>query len=442
MSIISLKTSDTKEEPSSTGAARGAGMDRVIEKRALSWPVKAGLAGAAVIIAVGLYVLVTPPAGRTLTVENAKVSVSAATRGAFEDFIPVRGRVTPLKTVFLDAIEGGRVEQIYVEDGAAVKAGDVLVDLSNTQLQLDVLSRETEVAQQINNMRSLELSLSQTRFENRRNLVETDYQIQRLSRLLERRRALFAKGNAAESDLQNVEDEFAYQKNRRVVLLDSKAETERLQVSQLVQLKDTTSRLQQNLELARRNLEGLKVRAPIDGKLTAFKVEIGQSLPKGERLGQIDMPSATKIVAEIDEFYLNRVDIGQKASLALNGTTYALELAKTYPQVREGRFTADLVFLGPQPSDVRRGQTVQTKLTLGDTTEALLIPDGAFYQDTGGNWVFVVAADGRQAARRTVRMGRRNAKFIEVLSGLEAGEQVITSPYTGFLDKDRLQLTP
>ena len=427
---------------SQSGSVHGGRMDRKIEPprwRKHTKSIAAGSAGA-VVLAIAAVIFFSP-SGRMVRVDNSTVTVAAAARGAFEDYVPIRGRVTPLKTVYLDAMEGGRVEKLYVEDGAEVKAGDVIVDLSNTSLQLEVLQRETEVAQQANNMRSLELSLEQSRLDHRRDLFEADYQVQRLSRTLDRRRKLFASGNSSESDLQSVEDEYNYQVHKHDILNETLRSTERLQENQLAQIKDTVSRLQQNLGIARGNLDSLKVRAPVDGKLTAFNPEVGQSLTKGERLGQVDDPSHRKIAADVDEFYLNRVALGQTATLSWNGKDYALQVAKTYPQVRDGHFTVDLVFTGSEPADIRRGQTLQLKLTLGDAADALMIPDGAFYQDTGGSWLFVVAPDGKTAVRRNVRLGRRNTRFIEVLDGLQSGEKVVVSPYSGFLDKDRLQIT-
>ena len=430
-------------QPTSAGTtSRGAAMDRKIELP--TWrkyiPLAAGAAGVLLVIGLAIFIF-APGAGRTVKIESTTVTVAEATSGAFEDFVPIRGRVTPLKTVYLDAMEGGRVEKLYVEDGAEVKAGDVLVDLSNTQLQLEVLARETDVAVQTNNARTLELSLTQSRLDHRRDLVEAEYQVKRLSQNLERKRKLFAGGNASASDLESTEDEFNYQKQKRDILVESLKNTERMQETQLGQIKETTNRLVQNLELLRHNVDGLKVLAPVAGKLTALSAEIGQSLGKGERLGQIDDPDHRKIAADIDEFYLNRVVTGQTATLSWNGKDYELQVAKIYPQVRDGHFTADLVFTGNEPADVRRGQNLQMKLTLGDSADALLIPDGAFFQDTGGSWLFVVASDGHSAVRRNVRLGRRNSRFIEVLDGLKVGEKVVTSPYTGFLDKDRLDIT-
>ncbi len=423
------------------GGARG-GMDRRIEVAPWKKYVKPAGAGAVTLLVLIIaYAMFATGSGRTVKVESGTVTLAPVAHGAFEDFVPIRGRVTPLKTVYLDAMEGGRVEKVYVEDGADVKAGDVIVDLSNTSLQLEVLQRETEVAQQTNNMRSLELQLERSRLDNSRDLVEAEYQIQRLPRNLDRRRKLFAGGNASESDLQSVEDEFIYQKRKHAVLTESQRNTIKLQETQLVQIKETVGRLQQNLGIARVNLESLKVRAPVDGRLTAFNPEVGQSLTKGERLGQVDDPAHRKIAADVDEFYLSRVAVGQTATIAFGRKDYDLRVAKTYPQVRDGNFVVDLVFTGNEPADMRRGQTLQLKLTLGDPTDALLIPDGAFFQDTGGSWLFVVAQDGKSALRRNVRLGRRNSRVIEVLDGLQAGEQVIVSPYSTFLDKDRLQIT-
>lgn len=425
-----------------SAATQASGMDRKIARTRWQKHGRAIGAGAAALVGlVTAYLVFAPSSARSVKVESGTVSVAAATRGAFEDFVPVRGRVTPLKTVFLDAMEGGRVEKLYVEDGADVKAGDVLVDLSNTSLQLEVLQRETEVAQQANNMRSLELSLEQSRLDHRRDLIDADYQIQRLSRNLERRRKLFASGDSSQSDFEAVEDEYNFQRKKHDILAETLRNTEKLQENQLAQIKETVGRLQQNLGIARANLEGLKVRAPVAGKLTAFTAEVGQSLAKGERLGQIDDPAHRKIAADVDEFYLNRVAVGQTGALSWNGRDYDLTVAKIYPQVRDGHFTVDLTFSKAEPADIRRGQTLQMKLTLGDPTDALLIPDGAFFQDTGGSWLFVVAPDGKTAVRRNVRLGRRNSRFIEVLDGLQPGEKVVVSPYTGFLDKDRLQIT-
>ncbi|MBL8643675.1 MAG: efflux RND transporter periplasmic adaptor subunit [Rhodospirillaceae bacterium] len=438
MNIAALKPNG----PEGSGARSGAAMDRKIEKPKWQKHIRfIAPAGGVVLLALA-YLLFAPPSGRTLKVENTNVSISTAARGAFEDFVPVRGRVTPLSTVYLDAIEGGRVEKIHAEDGASLNAGDAVVDLSNTSLQLTVITSEANVTEQLNSLRNIELTLERDRLQHNRDLVEIEYQITRLGRLLERRKNLAKTGAISEAELQNAEDEYKYYVSKRAVVQDSQRTNARLQNMQMAQMREATAQLQNSLDFARKNVESLNVKAPIAGKLTAFNVEVGQSLAPGTRIGQIDDPSRYKITADIDEFYLGRVDIGQAATISSGNRTYDLTIVKVYPQVRDGKFNIDLTFKDTPPSDVRRGQTVQIKLTLGDTTEALMIPDGAFYQDTGGQWLFVVSSDGSQAVRRNVRLGRRNARFIEVLDGLEPGEKVVTSPYTSFLDKDRLQLTP
>ena len=420
---------------------RGAAMDRKIAASGLPARTIAMAIGALAVMGAAVAVWMVP-GGRALKVDNTAITVSTAAPGNFEDFIPIRGRVVPLTTVYVDAIDGGRVEAVHVEDGAVLAAGDALVELTNTQLQLDVIARESEVTQQLNNLRGLELTLERDRLQHNRDLVEIDYQIVRLGRLLERRKTLSQKGAVSDADLQNTNDEFEYFKKKREVVRDSQAANQRLQATQVVELRAAAAQLEHNLQFARKNVDGLKVRAAVAGKLTAFTIEVGQSLAPGTRIGQIDDPSRYKVTAEIDEFYLNRVDIGQTATVLSDGRTYELAIAKIYPQVRDGRFSVDLTFAAGQPADIRRGQTLQLKLTLGDAAEALLIPDGAFFQDTGGSWLFVVSPGGADAARRTVRLGRRNARVIEVLDGLEPGERVVTSPYTAFLDKDRLVIAP
>ncbi len=376
--------------------------------------------------------------GRRLRVTEDRITVSTVRTGQFEDFIPVRGRVVPLRTIYLDAIEGGRVEQVLVEDGALVSAGQPLVVLSNTALQLDVIAREAQVAEQLNNIRTLELQLEQNRIGHKRELVEADYQITRLTDQAERRRALVKRAAVSKEEVSAIENELTYWQRRRAVTREAQATDEKLQRAQVEQLRTAGDRLRSNLEVARKNLDSLNVRAPVAGKLTALNAEVGQSLSRGERIGQIDHPTEYKISALVDEFYLPRIDVGQTATLNVSDRDYALTLEKIYPQVNNGEFEIDLIIQGRQPDGMRRGQTLQMRLTLGDPTETMLLPNGAFYQDTGGSWVFVVLNDESAAVRRTVRLGRRNAQFIEVLEGLDDGEKVITSPYTSYLDMDRL----
>ncbi len=423
------------------GNQSGVSMDRVIPKTKMPYKLIALLAGGAfAVLVAGLYIWDTTN-GRTFSLQGSRVVVSPVVQGTFDDFIPIRGRVTPRKTVYLDMIEGGQVERRYVEDGALVEAGDLIVTLNNTSLQLDVTRNEAMVTEQLNNMRTIELQLEQNRLQHKRNLVEMDYQIKRLDRQIERLLSLDTAGLAIKSQLEDAQDELEYFSNRREVTLESQATDARLQETQLQFLKKSAAQLEDNLLLARKNLDALNVRAPVTGKLSGLDVEVGQSIQRGGRLGQIDDPDSFKLRVEIDEFYLNRVDIGQAAHFDLGGDRFDLTVNKIYPQVNNGQFELDLLFTDSEPEDIRRGQTLQATLTLGDSNTALIIPNGAFFQDTGGNWMFVVDEAGSQAVRRNVRLGRRNSRYIEVLEGLEAGESVITSPYSSFKEMDRLTLT-
>jgi len=415
-------------------------MDRVVEKSFWQrYRNRIFLVGALLALVIA-YPMWRPEGGRVLKVQNERLTVSTVSTGKYDDYIPIRGQVAPLKTVFLDAMEGGRVEAIHVEDGAEVKAGDLLIELSNTQLQLDVIAREAEVTEQQNNLRNTELSLERNRLEHKRNLVDIEYHIIRLGREIERLTPLLEKELVDGGTLERLRDEYQWYLARQEVTLESQSTDERLQKAQMEQLQIATEQLEKNLVVARRNLDALNVRAPVDGKLTAFNLEVGQALERGANIGQIDDPRRFKLTANIDEYYLPRVDLEQKARLSHDGRDYTMSTRKIYPQVQNGTFEIDLVFDGEQPSSIRRGQTIQLNLELGSPSESLLIPNGAFYQDTGGNWVFVVSTDGQRAVRRNVRLGRRNLRFIEVLDGLDEGEQVITSPYTNYLDMDRLEL--
>lgn len=430
----------SKDAPAPKPSISGQGMDRKVEKKASPMRYLQFALGVVVIALMGYWLIQTLGQGRSLSVNSNRIEVSAVTEGTFEDFIPLRGRLQPRSTVFLDAIEGGRVEEILVEDGAIVNKGDPIVRLSNTNMQLEVLSREAAVTEQLNNMRTIELQLEQNRLAHKSNLIDIDYQIVRLTRNVERERELADRSLISEADVDATADELAYYKKRRTVTLESQATDARMQEQQLKQLRQANQQLEASLAFAHKNLDDLNIRAPLDGKLSGFNVELGQSIERGGRLGQVDDPDGYKLNVKIDEFYLGRVDLQQVAVMEKNGRSYELQISKIYPQVNNGQFEVDMLF-DELPPDQRRGQTMQIQLTLGDATVARMIPNGAFYQETGGNWLFVVSPDGSEAIRRTVVLGRRNTDFIEVLDGLETGEEVITSPYSSYAGMDRLGLS-
>ena len=415
------------------------GMDRVIEKKRLPRWAKYAAAAAAVLLLALAWSLA--PRGNRQSVEADRLTISQVRNGTFDDFLPLRSLVTPLLTVYLDAVEGGRVDKILVEDGAFVKKGQLLAILTNADLQLQTLQSQTYVAQQIYNQQLAELNREQTRSQNSQALTAAENEYAKAKRQYDLYAPLAQRGFVAGKVFNDTRDDLVMAQRRLEEARHTQAAENHLQTSQLAQMRATSATLQNALSIARTNLDQLNLRAPVDGQLSAFTIQRGQSMNRGERLGQIDSPGHNKLRAQVDEFYLGRVQTGQTATVDYAGKTYRLKVARIYPQVKNGIFEADLWFVGDEPKGIQRGQTLQARLTFGDPTPARLLPNGAFYNDTGGSWVFVVSPDGTRAIKRQVRLGRRNQDFIEVLDGLDPGEKVITSPYTGFADKDRLDIT-
>ena len=412
-------------------------MDRVVERKRIDRRILIAGAGAAVLVLILIFWLFAPRAD-AVTVSRDRLAIAPVQAGVFDDFLPLRARVTPLTTVYLDAVEGGRVDKKLVEDGAQVVQGQLLAVLSNAELQLSTLEKQAEVEQQLNNMRSQELALTQTRNSNLRDLNQAETDLAKARRLYDLQKELAAKGFVAMKTFNDTKDDLQYQTQRLQILKQSIAQTEALQSSQLNQLRAAATSLNSSMGVAQNSLGQLNIHAPVTGQLSGFDIQLGQSLQQGERIGQIDSAGGNKLQADVDEFYLGRVQVGQTATADVDGKTYHLKVSKVYPQVRNGQFQIDLQFVGPAPASVQRGQTVETKLTLGDSSKALLIPNGAFFGDTGGNWIFVVDKSGNGATKRSVQLGRRNSDFIEVLGGLKPGEQVVTSTYSGLTDKDHL----
>jgi HlyD family secretion protein len=431
VSLVELRHTERPE------AVSGGAMDRVVERRRIDKRIIYGGGAAAVLVLVLLFWLFAPRAD-SMTIARDRLSIATVENGTFDDYLPLRARVTPLVTVYLDAVEGGRVEKKMVEDGAQVTQGQLLAVLSNAELQLSTLEKQAEVEQQLNNMRSQELALTQTRNANLRDLNQAETDLAKARRQFDLQKPLSERGFVSMKTFNDTKDDLAYQQQRLQILKRSISQTESLQTSQLQQLRAAAASLNTSMGVAQSSLGQLNIRAPVSGQLSGFDIQLGQSLQQGQRVGQVDSAGADKLQADVDEFYLGRVSVGQTAAADIDGKTYRLKVAKVYPQVRNGQFQIDLVFVGQEPASVQRGQTVQAKLTVGDSSKALLIPNGAFFNDTGGNWVFVVDSGGNGASKRQVQLGRRNNDFIEVLSGLKPGERVITSSYGGLTDKDRL----
>jgi HlyD family secretion protein len=412
-------------------------MDRTIERRSRRPLIIAGT-GAAVLAIVALVWIAS---GQTTshTLDGQRIRIASVETGVYEDFIPLRASVEPERSVFLDAIEGGRVEAILVEEGAFVEEGQPLVELSNTSLQLDVIAREAEVSEQLNNLRNTELAIEQNRLSLKGELIEIDFQISKLERLVTRYEELEDNQFMSRNEYEDAVDELTYWRNRHEVTRESQTQDEIIRLAQIEQLQSSVAQLEKNLGLARANLDNLLVRAPRGGQLTSLDAELGESKARGERLGQIDDVDRFKATALVNEFYLNRVRVGQKAQLETGGRKYELEVSKVYPEVQASQFEVDLRFTGEAPADIRRGQTLQMRLVLGDLSErATLVANGPFFNDTGGAWVFVLDPNGKVATKREVQFGRRNPNSIEVLGGLIEGDKVITSSYANFIGVERL----
>ena len=379
--------------------------------------------------------------GRTLVVDADRIVISTVQPGSFHDYIPVTGNVQPSETVYLDAIDGGQVAQIMTEEGAMVTAGQPLVRLNNTNLQLQVINSEAQLSEQLNRLTSTTLLFEQTKLTHARELIDVQFQIDKSSQQLARLRALSVTGAVKRSDIEDAELELARLERWKQEIAHATEVDARLQREQIQQLDQAVAGLNRNLDVTRTNLENLVIKAPIAGHLTALDAHLGESKLPGQRLGQVDQVEGFKVVALVDEHYLDRVTVGQAASAAIGSDSHAMQLEKVYPEVKDRQFKVDLAFSGATPESVRRGQTLELRLELGASTDrGLVVANGPFYEDTGGQWAFVISASGDNAGRRAVKLGRRNPENIEVLEGLAQGERVITSGYESLKDFDRIEL--
>ena len=359
--------------------------------------------------------------------------------GPFQEFIAITGTVTPLQTVYLDAVEGGRVEEVFVQEGAMVEAGEPLLRLSNNNLRLQLMSNEAALSEQVSNLQSMRFQVEQNQLGLRQQLAEMDYQIRRLEREHERNAQLHEKRLVAEQEYLATKDELEYQQRRRDLTMRSYQQDSLSQATRLQQMETSVGQMRRNFGVLQETLANLTVRAPVAGQLTALDAEVGEIRTSGSRFGQIDVLDGFKVRAQVDEFYIERVRRGQTATTQpIGGNVHALTVTRVYPQVREGRFEVDLTFDEAAPEGIRRGQTIRLRLALGDPEEAVLLARGGFYQTTGGNWVYAVDASGGEATRRFIRLGRQNPEYFEVLDGLQPGDRVVTSSYETFGDADRL----
>jgi HlyD family secretion protein len=414
------------------------GMDRQIEKK--KWPPRriAMIAGAVLFVAIAVYIFAFRFRTSSLNVAKDRLTISKVTQGPFQEYIAVMGNVIPRQTHFLTAEEGGRVEEIYIRAGTMVKKGDPLLKLSNATLALDIMWRESDFFTASNNLRATRLAMEQFELQLRNEINEVEKDLQQETRRHDRTIELYKSQLVSQQEYELAMDQYDYLVKRKAITLESQKNNMAIRKAQLDGIEASVRRLDSSLSAARKRLENLVVRAPVDGFLTALNIEIGESKTMGQALGQIDILEGYKVRAQIDEHYLPRTALDRTGSFTLAGRTFGLAVRKIYPQVLEGRFEVDLEFSGDEPPGITRGQTLHIDLNLSDVSEAVLLPRGGFYTSTGGNWVFLVEPGGKTAVKHPVKLGRYNTDAFEVLEGLQPGDEVVTSSYESFGDIPRL----
>jgi len=415
-------------------------MDKLIEKK--TWTKKRiiTLSGAAVFVLFTLYTFVFSDSSSKLNVEKDRLTISEVIRAPFQEYIPITGTVEPIQTFYLDLSDGGRVIQKYLEEGAMLKVGDPIIKLENPQLSLSVLSTQSNFLQAQSLSRQTKLSFEQNLLNRQGQLLDINLSLLNQERIFKNNKVLFEKGMISKNDYETSKETYETLIESKHLVLEA-LKRDSLTLIQLIQQGDTDIEMSKNyLTLVEEQLANLTVRSPIKGQLTSLNAEIGQSVGAGYRLGQIDNIDSFKVRAEIDEHYISRVAEGQNGEYEFDNKTYTLKIKTVYPQVINGRFYVDMMFEGKQPKGIRRGQTVHIKLQLGGLSDAILVESGGFYSTTGGQWIFVVDKSGSVAERRSIKIGRQNPLYYEVLEGLKEGEKVVTSSYDNYVDYNKLSI--
>ncbi|MEO8773064.1 MAG: efflux RND transporter periplasmic adaptor subunit [Gelidibacter sp.] len=415
-------------------------MDIQLEKKRFTTQKLILIAGAILLAALIVFVILSSSGGSKLNVEKERISINTVENGVFQENIPVNGIVLPITTIYLDALEGGRVEEKFAEDGAILKKGDPILRLSNTDLELSLINQETQVYNLLTQMQISQTAARQNTINKLNQYTDVESGLIEAKRLYDLNSKLYEKDAIGRQDLIKAQNEYNYQKERMQLSKQILGQDSIAVKQEKNQVQSSYARTQNALELMRRKVADLVVKAPVDGQLTSLDAEIGQSKNKGERLGQIDVLSGFKVRADIDEHYISRIYNGQTGSFNISGKPYKLTIKKVYTQVTNGRFQVDMEFGDAIPEGIRRGQTLQIRLALSDEKQALLIPKGGFFQQTGGNWIFKVSENGDTAYRVDIALGSQNTEYYEVLSGLQPGDKVITSSYDNYGDVQELIL--
>jgi RND family efflux transporter, MFP subunit len=415
-------------------------MDKKIEKN--RWNIPKMSFYAVGLIAFGLFIskIYKDSGTSRLNVEVERLLIDTVANGAFQEFIAISGNVQPIKTVFLGAIEGGRVEQISIEDGSMVKKGQAILQLSNSDLEISYLNQEANIVSQINSIRNTSIMMEQQSLNLQEQGLNVQFRLDQLNKIVARNAQLYKDKVIAQVEYEDAVDEFEHLQRRRVVLRKNIIKDSLFQKFQGEQMESTLDLMKRNLAISKKSLDNLTIRAPIDGQLSSLDKEIGELITKGEKIAQIDMLDNFKVTATIDQFYISRIFIGQEGSFDFAGESHNLVIKKIYPEVNNGSFEVDLVFTSTPPQSIKRGQTLSIKLALSNETQAVLLERGSFYQKTGGNWAYVIDPSSGNAYKKPIKIGRQNPTFFEVLQGLSPGDVVITSSYENYNDKDELIL--
>jgi len=415
------------------------GMDRKIKKK--RWTPKriVILSLSTIFIIFVIYILLTVKSNQ-LRVNKERLTISDVTKGPFQEFIPVTGQVIPIDTRYLVASEGGRIEKIYALPGSYVKEGDRILKLSNTNLLLDIMYREAELEQQSNNLRNTRLDLERYSIQLNQQLAQIGFELKEAQNKYNRYTYLLEKKFVSEQDFETAENNYQYLKEKYDLTSQSKKTDLTFRKQQIQQLESSLNRMSNNLNIVKQKQDELTIKAPIEGLLSLIEMQIGESMIRGMRLGQVDVINSFKVRARIDQHYITRAEVGRTGTFPYSGEDFKLESTMIYPEVEENEFKVDFKFIGQQPQRMRRGQTLHIRFELGDLEEALLLPRGGFYQKTGGYWVFILDKTEQRAIKREIKLGRQNPLFFEVIEGLEPGDKVITSSYDNFGKAEELIL--
>lgn len=412
-------------------------MDRQIEKKSFlrryAWYVAAAAALAALLVWI-----VLGTTANTMTIDATDITISDVTRGKFDDYVRLNGQVQPIQVVQISPEEGGIVREKVVEEGTRVRKGDVILRLSNSNLDLQILNAEAELAEKQNLLRNTQVAMQQDRLNNRTEQATLDTDCDRKRRAYEQNARLYKERLISKEVYLQSREDYKLARRKQSLISQRLKQDSLYRHVQMAQMEDNLDNMRKNVLLVRDRKNKLEVRSAIDGELGLLDVELGQNIAAGQNIGQINDFSDFKVQAQIDEHYIDRVRPGLSASFSRDGKTYRLRVRKVYPEVRNGTFRTDFVFVGERPTQMRSGQTFYVELALGKSQQATLIPRGTFFQTTGGNWIFVLDKSGRKAYRRNISIARQNPQYYEVTDGLEPGERVITSGYEAFKDNEVL----